>query len=69
METENGGFYWLMNYGRCTLDTCQCIAQKNPRYDGAWAGIVCPDWLPLGIRSLDEMIEAAKKAYKYEHKD
>jgi len=69
MEMESNELYWLMNYGQCKLDTCQCIAQKNPRYGGAWGGIVCPDWVPLGARSLDDLIEIAKRKYGYEHKD
>ena len=64
METENERrIYVLMNYGKCKLETCECIAQKNPRYGGAWAGIVCPDWAPLGASSIDELIENAKRTY------
>ena len=68
-ETETDEMYWLVNYGRCKLETCRCIARKNPRYGGAWAGIVCPDWIPLGSRSLDDLIEIAKRKYAYEHKN
>jgi hypothetical protein len=61
METENDEMiYFLTNYGRCKLPECQCISQHNPRFEGAWGGLACPDWEPLGAKSLLELIEQAK---------
>jgi len=70
MAEQDEKFHILMNYGQCSLgEGCECIAQKNPRYGGAWAGIVCKDWLPLGAVSFDELIEMAKRKYANEHKN
>lgn len=62
----------LNNYGQCRLEHCLCIDQNNPRYHGAWAGLVCPDWVTLGARNTDDLIAYAKTNYKVkanEHKN
>jgi hypothetical protein len=62
----------LNNYGHCRLEHCLCIDQNNPRYHGAWGGLVCPDWVTLGARNTDDLIAYAKTNYKVkanEHKN
>jgi hypothetical protein len=41
-----------------------CIDAKNPRFGGAWGGLSCPDWVPLGPINWEQMIEHAKENYK-----
>ena len=59
--------YIFSNYGRCKLDKCLCIDPVAPRF-GGWAGMGCPDWVPLGGTSVDELMDIAKKYY-LEYKD
>ena len=61
---DNDPLYVLNNYGRCKLDQCQCIDQTNPRFNGAWGGLACPDWVPAGEIDFKSLIEHAKKNYK-----
>lgn len=61
-ETENERMaYFLTNYGSCKLDKCRCIDWNDPRFQGAWGGLACPDWVPLGAKGIHELIEEAKK--------
>jgi hypothetical protein len=62
MNEEN--LHVLGNYGQCRLDVCMCIDAKNPRFGGAWGGLSCPDWVPLGPINWEQMIEHAKENYK-----
>jgi hypothetical protein len=55
--------YFLNNYGQCKLDKCMCIDRDNPRFDGAWGGLACPDWVANGSQDLHSMIERAKLTY------
>ena len=55
--------YYLSNYGNCSRGHCLCTDGDNPRYGGAWAGIVCPDWVPLGAKDMEQLIQAAKETY------
>ena len=55
--------YFLHNYGNCRLHHCRCIDRDNPRFNGAWAGLACPDWVPTGSQELKDMIEKAKSIY------
>lgn len=69
METETAQMqYFLTNYGNCKLEKCMCIDWQNPRFKGAWGGLACPDWVPLGAKSFFNLIERAKKVSS-EHKD
>lgn len=46
--------YFLNNYGRCRLgEECECL--KGLRFDGQWGGLMCDDWMPLGVRSMEEL--------------
>lgn len=56
--------YFLSNYGKCKLEHCQCIDQDNPRYDGSWGGLVCPDWEPLGAVDMVQLAKYARETYK-----
>jgi hypothetical protein len=56
--------HYLGNYGQCKLAKCLCIDHDTPRYDGAWGGLACPDWQPLGAVSMEQMVEYAKSNYK-----
>lgn len=67
MFTEQ--FHYLTNYGHCRLDDCQCISQTKPRFDGAWGGLACPDWIPLGPTNMQELIDVAKATYKKDQKN
>jgi hypothetical protein len=58
METETAQMeYFLTNYGRCKLEKCRCIDWQDPRFEGAWGGLACPDWETLGAKSFFELIE------------
>jgi len=56
-ETED---YFLDYYGKCNLDPCLCIPSvknEDGRFGGAWVGRKCPDWVPLGAKNFDELME------------
>ena len=55
--------YFMHNYGHCRLHSCRCIDRNNPRFGGAWGGLACPDWIPLGSQEIKDMIEKAKSSY------
>ena len=55
--------YFLDHYGKCNLDPCLCIPSiKNefPRFGGAWVGRKCPDWVPLGAKSHEDLVAYLK---------
>lgn len=56
-------YYYLNNYGLCKLEKCLCVDPINPRFNGAWGGLACPDWLPLGLTNPGELLDIAKKHY------
>lgn len=48
-----GEDYWLDNYGTCKnhAKQCQCLQI------GPWLGQGCLDWIPLGVKSFEELKE------------
>jgi hypothetical protein len=48
--------YLLDNYGRCSNSVCRCLK------DG-WIGTLCPYWVPLGVRSFEQLKEKALEQY------
>ena len=56
--------YYRHNYGTCRLRDCRCIDRHNPRFDGAWGGLACPDWVPIEAQNMEELIQQAKDMYK-----
>jgi len=65
---DSDPIYVLTNYGQCRLEKCMCIDQDNPRFDGAWGGLACPDWVALGATDMKALIDEAKKNYKKSEK-
>lgn len=55
---------FLNSYGRCRLEKCMCIDPHTPRFKGAWGGLACPDWVPLGAEDIKELIDHAKANYR-----
>jgi hypothetical protein len=46
--------YLFDNYGHCRCDArCLCLR-------GTWKGLACPYWVPLGVRTYDELREWIK---------
>ena len=55
--------YLLGNYGHCSRSSCLCVTGNHPEFGGAWGGLACPDWVPLGSQNVQDMIEKAKLSY------
>lgn len=45
--------YFLDNYGVCKKEPCRCLVE-------GWRGRACPDWVPSGKLSFDELRAFAK---------
>lgn len=43
------------NYGRCKLTPCKCRDPYNPRFGGSWVGKLCPDWIPTGSATWEDL--------------
>lgn len=54
--------YLDRNYGTCKLTVCLCRSHHKPRFGGEWVGTMCPDWVPTGAATWDEL-----KAYIMEN--
>ena len=46
-----------------------CIDHHQPRFQGAWGGLACPDWEPLGAKSMFDLIAHAKKKVENERQN
>lgn len=53
--------YLDRNYGRCKLKNCLCRSQHAPRFGGEWVGKICPDWIPTGATTWEELRQHALK--------
>ena len=56
--------HFLNNYGECRLEKCMCIDRDNPRFEGAWGGLACPDWVSIGASDMKDLIDRAKATYR-----
>ena len=56
--------HFLNNYGECRLEKCMCIDPDNPRFEGAWGGLACPDWVSIGASDMKDLIDRAKATYR-----
>ncbi len=61
--TENE-IHYLSNYGECRQERCLCQRGEHPAWPGAWGGIACEHWKPLGARSHEELIEMMRERYR-----
>lgn len=53
--------HYLTNYGHCRKEECLCLRGTHPLWPNAWGGLACPDWVPLGARSHDELMMMARE--------
>mgnify|MGYP003334362177 CR=1 FL=1 len=53
--------YFQHFYGKCKLDPCACLHPTKPRFDGAWVGTLCPDWVPFdNINTHEQLLQNAR---------
>lgn len=57
MEGAELKAYLDRNYGSCKLEKCRCKDPHAPRFGGEWVGIMCPDWVPTGASTWEELRE------------
>ena len=61
MEGAELKAYLDKNYGTCKLEVCRCRSAHSPRFGGEWVGKLCPDWVPTGATTWEELRQHALK--------
>jgi len=56
--------HYLSSYGHCRSEECLCAKGEHPQWPGAWGGIACDQWEPIGARSHEELMDMVKQRYR-----
>ena len=51
-KTNDVANYILDNYGTCKRGANLCFCMKH-----GWKGQACESWIPLGVKTLDQLLE------------